>query len=214
MMAERKKRRKKGSAAGLLFALILLVFLAAAAVVMTLNLRWLYYQDIQWMNLEQASGMSADAIRRNYDALIDYNLVWNRGPLVFPSLPMSQGGRIHFEEVKRIFDGIQIACIVSGVLSLWILIATRRTGRRWLKITGILGLGLPAALGVLVAAGWEHFFVTFHQLVFQNDYWLFDPATDPVILILPDGYFLQCAVLILALLFAGSILCLVRAGKR
>ena len=199
MMAGRKKRRKKGSAAGLLFALILLVFLAAAAVVVTLNLRWLFYQDIQWMNLEQASGMSADAIRRNYDALIDYNLVWNRGPLVFPSLPMSQGGRIHFEEVKRIFDGIQIACVVSGVLSLWILIATRRTGRRWLKITGILGLGLPAARGVLV---------------FQNDYWLFDPATDPVILILPDGYFLQCAVLILALLFAGSILCLVRAGKR
>ena len=51
-------------------------------------------------------------------------------------------------------------------------------------------------------------------MVFSNDYWLFDPAADPVILILPDGYFLQCAVLILVLVFIGSLLSINASGKR
>ena len=50
----------------------------------------------------------------------------------------------------------------------------------------------------------------------NNDYWLFDPATDPVINILPDLYFLHCAVMILVLMILGSILCAwaYRAEKR
>ena len=166
------------------------------------------------MDLEKISGMNAQTIRANYDALIDYNLLWNRAPLEFPTLPMSQPARIHFAEVKRIFDGIQIAWIASAVMTVWILFATRGRRRRWLKWTGILGLVIPAALGALVAAGWDSFFVRFHELVFDNDYWLFDPATDPVILILPDGFFLQCAVLILAIVVLGSILCIACAGRK
>ena len=39
----------------------------------------------------------------------------------------------------------------------------------------------------------------FHSIFFPGkDNWLFDPATDPVILILPEAFFRSCAILILA----------------
>ena len=69
-------------------------------------------------------------------------------------------------------------------------------------------VAIPAALGVLIALNWETVFVLFHKIVFHNNYWIFDAATDPVITILPDTFFMHCALMILALVVLGSIICL------
>ena len=209
----RRNRKKTGKAEGVIYALILLTFFVSGAVVLALNCRFLYYLDIRWMKMESIAGLSSESIRANYDALIDYNLLWHREALVFPTLPMSETARIHFEEVKKIFDVFQIIFAVSGVLSVWIFFHTRHRKKKWLRLTGILGCILPVVLGVLVLIGWDRFFVAFHQLFFNNDYWLFDPSTDPIILYLPDGYFLQCAVLILAIVLVCSI-CSILAGNK
>ncbi len=52
--------------------------------------------------------------------------------------------------------------------------------------------------------------------MFHNDYWLFDEATDPVILMLPDVFFMHCAVGIVGLVIAGAVGCLAvyRAGTK
>ncbi|MDY6096348.1 MAG: DUF1461 domain-containing protein [Oscillospiraceae bacterium] len=44
--------------------------------------------------------------------------------------------------------------------------------------------------------------------------WLFDPRTDQIILILPDTYFRNCAILALALLAAWALFCLLLGRKR
>ena len=207
------QRTRTGRIAGFFCGLVTVLFLISAAVTATVCFRPLYYADIGPMHLEEASGLTKEQIRRNYDALIDYNMVWNRDELVFPDLPMSEEGAVHFREVKQIFDGLQILFGITAVLLLSILIGGRKGDRWWLRIAGWTAVALPFVLGVLAMAGWEHFFVMFHQLVFANDYWLFDPVTDPVILILPDTYFLQCAVMIFVLVLAGGVICLL-AGRR
>ena len=83
----------------------------------------------------------------------------------------------------------------------------RKQSYGYLKLTAILTVSLPAVIGATVALNWDWAFVTFHELAFNNDYWLFDPATDPVINILPDAYFLHCAFMILVLVILGSIIC-------
>ena len=46
----------------------------------------------------------------------------------------------------------------------------------------------------------------FHKLFFDNDDWIFNPRTDPVIKILPDEFFMHCAIAIIAIvLLAGGI---------
>ncbi len=191
---------------GILACLLIISF----SVTLTLNFRPLYYADIQNLHIEELSGRTEEDIRQNYDALIDYNSLFNHEPLEFPTCAMSESGRIHFEEVKKIFDLFGWTLIVTLVLtvigSVWFI---RRKEWLWLRIAGILCIVLPAFLGIMVAVNWDYVFVTFHKLVFNNDYWLFDPTTDPIINILPDGYFMHCAIMIFALVIVGSLLCFI-----
>ena len=85
-----------------------------------LHLRTIYYFDIEFLSLEETSGLSAEEIRENYDALIDYNLIYQGvEELELPSFPMSREGEIHFEEVKRIFTAIQYLFLVTGILTVF-----------------------------------------------------------------------------------------------
>ena len=214
-MAERKRLPRERKQGNILLALVLTLFIFTAAVVLVLNFKWLYYIDITILGLEEKSGMTVKEIRANYDALIQYNQFWFHGDLKFPTLFMPETGRIHFQEVKRIFTAVQYLCMGSRIASLIGIIRHARSRRLgYLKIAGILTFAIPLLLGALAAVSWERFFVVFHRIFFRNDYWLFDSRTDPVILILPDAYFLHCALLILLLIVLGGLFCFWIYGKR
>ena len=196
-------------------AFVLFLFIVSGAVVLTLNFRPLYYMDIEKLEIEKRSGLSEDEIRENYDVLIAYNSMFSDGELEFPTLAMSDTGKIHFEEVKVIFVFFQqmaLFCGMLGVLS--VILHVRRGSYRFWKLAGIFTLLIPAALGAAIAMNWDRAFVVFHQIAFDNDYWIFDAKTDPVITILPDTFFLHCAVMILALIVAGSLVCFAMYANR
>ena len=164
--------------------------------------------DISALNIPEQSGYSREEIRDNYDVLIDYNMSFGGGRLEFPGLAMSEPGRIHFEEVRDIFNLFKYMAIAGAVLSTaGIVFCFRRREYKYLKLTSILAVALPAVLGILVALNWDWAFVAFHHLAFNNDYWIFDPATDPVITILPDTFFMHCALMILGCVVMGSLIC-------
>ena len=187
----------------ILLGLLSAVFIISASVVITLNCRPLYEADIERYELAEATGMSKEEILENYQAVIDYNNLGGPETLEFPTLPMSESGRIHFEEVRVIFHAIEYAAVVCGAATVFAVIFTWRKKmyayRLW---TGIFTVALPASVGIMAAVSWDSFFVFFHRVMFNNDYWIFDSATDPVITILPDGYFLHCLVMIVAIALA------------
>lgn len=92
------------------------LFCLSLSIVLILHFRPLYVQEIKDQELSSLSSMSEAEILEQYDALIRYNSLFYRGELHFPSLPMSEEGRIHFREVKTIFDAIQLLLIFSSVL--------------------------------------------------------------------------------------------------
>lgn len=191
-----------------LLAFILTLTMISLAVVLTLACKPLYYLDIHALHIPETTGYTISEIKANYNAVIDYSLSFGNAPLKFPTFPMSEGGRIHFEEVKNIFGLFKYMAIFGTLASaVGILWMRRKHGYGYLKSTAILAVALPAVFGAAVALNWDWAFVTFHEIAFNNDYWLFDPATDPVINILPDAYFLHCAVMILALVILGSVIC-------
>lgn len=196
-------------------ALVLTLTIISVSVVFTLAFRPLYYRDISALNIPEQSGYSEEEIRENYDVLIDYNLSFGSDRLEFPTLAMSEPGRIHFEEVRDIFNLFKYMAIAGVIVSIaGIVFCARRKEYKYFKLTSILAVALPAVLGILVALNWEWAFVAFHHLAFNNDYWIFDPATDPVITILPDTFFMHCALMILGCVVLGSVICgLVYRGK-
>lgn len=191
-------------------ALILTLAIIGISVVGTLAFRPLYYADMEKLHIAEESGYSKEQIRENYDALIAYNLAWEDGDLSFPSLPMSESGKIHFEEVKEIFDLFKYLAVSGSALGLvGIVVMARLREYRYLKMTAVVSCTLPVVLALFVAACWEQVFVMFHKLFFNNDYWLFDPTTDPVITILPDEFFMHCALMIFGGVLLGAVVCAV-----
>lgn len=81
------------------FAIALLIL----SVKVTLNFRYLYYFDIDYLKITEISNMSREEIIENYDVMIDYLSPTYKGQLKFPSLPMSERGEQHFIDVKNIF---------------------------------------------------------------------------------------------------------------
>lgn len=192
----------------ILLSLILTLTLISLAVVLTLACKPLYYLDIHALHIPETIGYTISEIKANYDAVIDYSLSFGNAPLEFPTFPMSEGGRIHFEEVKNIFNLFKYIAIFGTLTgAAGILRQRRKQSYGYLKLTAILTVALPAVIGATVALNWDWTFAAFHELAFNNDYWLFDPATDPIINILPDAYFLHCAVMILVLVILGSLIC-------
>ena len=212
-MARRPKKSSFGS--NLFWALMIALFIISFAVVFVLYCRPLYYLDIRLLKLDAASGVPASAIRKDYDSIVHYLCFWNRKPLALGSFAMSEQGRIHFADCKRIFDAVQILCIVTGIFTVISFVLHKHGGNaRYLRLAGILTIAIPAVLGILAVWRWDLVFTTFHKLLFRNDYWLFDSARDPIILVLPDAFFFQCAIVIFAIILLGGIICLSRAFRR
>ncbi len=191
-------------------AVVLTLAIIGSFVVGTLAFRPLYYEDMENLQIPEESGYSDEEVRENYDALIAYNLAWEDRELSLPSLPMSESGKIHFEEVKEIIDIFKYLAIFGGIFGVaGIVFMAKKKEYRYLKMTAILSSSLPIALGILVALFWERVFMLFHEIFFDNDYWLFNPKTDPVINILPDEFFMHCAIMIFGGVLLGATVCAV-----
>ena len=67
----------------------------------------------------------------------------------------------------------------------------------------IFAVALPIGIGGLAATNFDRAFVIFHSLFFPGkDNWIFDYRTDQIILVLPQDFFMHCAMLI-----GGGLLC-------
>ena len=192
-------------------AIFLSMFIIAASVTITLACKPLYYHDMKKMNLAERTGYSLEVIEENYEELIAYNQDISKEKLEL-TLPMSENGRIHFEEVKDIFVVFQYILLPIGllgsILGIWML-KKNKAGYDYLKWTSVFTVAVPVVLGVFIAMVWDKVFVIFHKIFFNNDYWIFDSRTDPIIKLLPDTFFMHCAVMILGIVMASGVLCFI-----
>lgn len=199
--------RIRGVFTGILFTL----FFISAGLIAAINFRPLYYADIKLLNLEAESGLSASVIKENYDALIDYCSPFYKGELSFPSLPASESGLSHFAEVKVLFNFFYISGLVTLILLIGIIIYERKKkNHEYLLISSITMILLPFICLIGSAIDFSKTFELFHRIAFSNDDWLFDPVTDPVINILPESFFLQCALIIIFAVLIGSLILYLR----
>ena len=191
----------------ILIGFIFTLLFISIGVVFTINFRPLYYLDINLLHIEEDSGLTKDIIKENYDALIDYSSPFFKGDLVFPTLPSSENGLTHFAEVKDIFTAFYFLGAITLVIGIIIIIQKKNNKDiSYLLVTAITAVVLPAILAAFLAIDFDRTFLLFHKLLFSNDYWLFDPAKDPVITILPDTFFMHCALMIIVIVVLFSIL--------
>ncbi|EGT3765272.1 TIGR01906 family membrane protein, partial [Clostridioides difficile] len=189
-----------------LFSVCISIVIIVGVINFTVGFKQLYYFDIDYLNISELSGLSEDDIKLNYDYLIDYNLNKNVSEFKLPTLKSSPQGKIHFEEVRNIFQNInKLAKLLLVVFLVGIILSVKNKNIKILKTTSITLIIMPLLLTVPILLNFEKSFIIFHKLLFRNDYWIFNPNLDPVINILPEEFFFHSGMMILILILLASI---------
>lgn len=191
-----------------LFIVFFCLSIITGIIQLSIRFKEIYYFDIDYLKIDKLSGISKEEIKLNYDYLIQYNLRKENTDFKMPTIKSSEQGKIHFEEVRDIFQNtIKIfkLSLVISIIGLYINIKNKNY--IFLKRTSKLLIYIPGILLISLVINFDGSFILFHKIMFNNDYWIFDPNLDPVIKILPDVFFFHMGVVILILIILSSIFC-------
>ncbi|WEV51510.1 TIGR01906 family membrane protein [Lactobacillus sp. ESL0731] len=148
-------------------------------------------------------------VMHNYDQLMWY-LIWPfKHVLHMRDLPTSPMAAQHFAAVKKLFVLAIVAFLCCLAIHFW---GRRQKGNvlKLNKVWALLFLLLPIAILPFAVTNFDSFFVLFHHVLFAgSNTWLFDPATDPIINVLTEGFFASCFAvggIIYELYFAEKLL--------
>lgn len=200
---------------------LLTIFLTAASICLLLSvsiaapilIRPFYYAHIRPLALCEQTGFSESQIKTAYNEMLDYCL-GVRDEFSTGDLKWSESGKSHFTDCRTLFlldlrTLLASACALAALLLaayFMKLEPARILSHGPMFWTGSLLGGGFLLVGALAAADFDRAFVVFHSLFFPGkDNWLFDPGVDEIILILPQTFFMNCAILILGILLAGCI---------
>ena len=186
-----------------------------------LLVRDFYTVQIGPLGICEASGLTRRQAAEAYGDVMDY-CMGRRPDFSAGVLPFSAEGASHFADVRGLFilDLAVLAAALLFLLGLWIVCRRRRTslsrlGGRTPGFWAACGLGgVILIVAALAATDFDRAFTIFHSIFFPGkENWLFDPATDPVILLLPEEFFRNCAIAI-AVSLLGLCLVLVLTGRK
>lgn len=167
----------------------------------------LYAFDIDYLNIPKYVGLSKEQILENYRILLTYlNIPWFLA-LDMPDFPSSANGLFHFFEVKKLFMLDYLILIFSGMGTLWFVRHLNRRRESWRLLPYFRqGTLIPLAILLALLVSFDTLFVLFHKVFFNNDAWLFNATTDPIILALPAEFFMHSFLLAFGLIEVFLIL--------
>lgn len=182
------------------------LFILTAIISITILATPIYEFSLNYLEIPQRVGMTYNQIMENYYTVLRYlHFPWI-DTLVFPDFPVSANGAFHFWEVKRLFYINYAVLFVSGILSFFYVRKIKRTGSWW-RLVGPFKIAIfvPFLLLLILAIDFDWMFVMFHNILFNNDAWIFNAATDPIITVLPQEFFMYTFIFAFILIEASFI---------
>lgn len=190
-----------------IFCIFFSLFIIGGSIRLTVGFKELYYFDIDYLEITSSNNLSEEEIKENYDYMVDYNLNKISGEFNLPTIKSSPEGKIHFEEVKEIVQMVGKLLMISLVITIiGIVINLKNKDIEFLNLTSKLVILLPILVAIPMSINFDKTFVIFHEIMFDNDYWIFDPLKDPVINILPQEFFFHAGLMIVVLVLLSSII--------
>lgn len=178
----------------------------SSSVLITLICQPLFVWQLRTLDTVKLLGLTHDQVVSNYNVLLHYLLNPFELTLRMPDIASSAQGLFHFHEVKQLFLLNNSVLIVTAIT--WYVMKYTRfdqkdvvtlyewyTQLKW----------VPICIAVVGSVSFSGAFVWFHEIVFRNDAWVFDPLTDPIILVLPETFFLLCFVAVIIMIQAWQL---------
>ena len=188
----------------ILFGVALVFFILSFSIALPIYCRFFYYAQINPLSLPETTGFSFEQIKSAYDEMLNYltlpNQTFSTGVFKF-----NEQGASHFKDCKNLFDINLVALILSSAILVLTFILVKKKkitlsrpfnmSISFVSATVILAVFL--VLGIIISIDFSSAFTVFHHIFFAGkDNWIFDPNQMEVIKILPEQFFLNCAILI------------------
>ena len=201
---------------GFLVAILILTI----SIGLPIYVRPFYYYQVDALDIPAYSGADRETIIEAYNELMDY-LTIPGNEFKTGDFKYSESGKAHFVDCKVLFD-LNLYAFITAVLGLAILFIlnksevfelTRPFGKHVLFSSGIFTLGGFAIIGGLCAINFDVAFTVFHKIFFPGkSNWMFSWWEDEIIRILPQDFFMNCAILILISIITLSTLAILWGG--
>ncbi len=217
-----------------LFILCLPLLLLSASLGWAVNSHWLYKAGFEKYNISQRTGLARSELDKVATGLISYfnsdgeyislTVIKDDQPFEL----FNEKEVIHLKDVKGLIWLDYWVLLVTLIYALTYTVVSlfwrngkyrRRLAKGVLWGSGItLGLMLALGLGTLLNFKW--LFLGFHLISFTNELWLLDPTKDYLIMLFPQGFFYDTAILCagvtagLALILGGVSVGYLRFSRR
>jgi len=165
-----------------------------------------YYISVDTLNIPEESGYEREVCIEAYDDVM--NFIWEGAEFKTGQLKWTEEEKGHFEDCKPLFF-LQLGLAISCGTYLLVYLILRKTKvlrpARFRDVSsiaygGIATLVFVGIVGLMALVDFERLFVIFHMIAFPGkDNWTFSPTSEEVINILPESFFLVCAVFIIGL---------------
>lgn len=196
-----------------LYGVAVFFFIITFSIALPIYCRFFYYMQIEPLHLTEKTGYDAATIKQAYDEVLDY--------LTLPGAEFGTGvfkhsdeGAAHFADCKVLFDLNAAVLLCSFVIMVLLLILHKKRALSLVRPLGMnanffsagAAITIFIIIGILVATDFDTAFEVFHTLFFPGkDNWQFSSLKDPIIRILPEDFFMSCAILIIAALVCISL---------
>ncbi len=217
-----KAERRSNKLLSFIFGLAAVVLIITFSIGLPIYIRPFYYAHIDALELDDFSGYTKEEIKEAYDEVLDFLTLPDRefgtGVLLH-----SEDGKMHFEDCKVLFDLNAYALVISLAIVVLLTILNkiglirlaRPSGYPISFFSGIATLVTFAGIGAVAAQDFSAAFTVFHKIFFPGkSNWLFNPYTDEIIMVMPQEFFMNCAILICASILLMSIWMIIRGVKK
>lgn len=196
-----------------LIAIVTSIAIVSIATIIALNSRFVYKIMINKYNLVKETGVSAGNLIKDYNGLVNYLQNPFIESLKFDNFIMSSSGEIHFIEVKDIFINlIYISIIFILCIIIYLFFAKLLKNKNAISelvnnfnLSANILITSLVTLIILFIIDFSKVFIVFHKIFFKNNYWMFDPNTDPIINALPEELFMIYALIIISIVILFSV---------
>jgi len=215
-----KKNKIIAAALHWLFILSFPVLLATTTVRGEVNCARLYEYGFDEYNVSQTTALNSTQLSAVAQRLIGFfnsrvetpqmnvTNVYGKEFMLFHDYEL-----VHLDDVKRLFglnSLVQEAVLVYIIA--YILLFFLGMKRRWQDLARgimwgcVLTLALVGGLGLASLFFFEEMFIQFHLAVFHNLYWLLDPTKDYLIMLFPEGFWMDVVYIGVGLIVAEALL--------
>lgn len=166
-----------------------------------------YNYEIEKNNIEKAVNIPKEELLPLYKVLTDY--MQGKVPSIqkmasvdgVEMLMYNQREIDHMVDVKALVTKLRRVMLVLGAVFLASLFILMKFGVNWIHL--LIGqfmstLIIFVGFSMMALTDFTHYFIKFHELLFTNDLWLLDPMTDRMIQLLPEVFFRDMVLLMVA----------------